>query len=458
MARTLKRPFYVFGFGQYDAPRGGFRQQPQGTLAELRNCWIDQEGIIAPRYGSKAVNASESNGTSAAGLTGKECWGMASFFTAAGAEIFVKVMGRTAYKSADYGATWASITGATTLTEYPWSFCTFTVSGVNYLIGCNGSEFARYDGTTWTDLSACPINPHYVTVHQSRLWCARGDSETVYASKIADPDTWASPDGLSLPINTNDGNPISGLIGAGSVLLVFKAYSGSWISGSGASDVVVAAGAAGLSGTSGCVAHRTIVRAGNAIMWLSARGIEQWTEGKGVELVSQPITFTVEESTYLMRARPLYGLIPWACYDDLLQSYRLFTSTMTSGTAIGDAGQMDRAYRLLPLHGGWSTDSYASPTGLTDEGWMAGMVAGTSTGEFAFYGATCGLGYVFKELETAAGDYILSNNATTYKASIAQRIKTPVTDLGVGSLRKRLRRVRLVGGRGGSTPDRKSVV
>jgi hypothetical protein len=451
MARKLVRQYYDFGFGAFDSPRGGFRKQPAGTLAEIQNSMENPDGYLGPRYGSKATNAAELNGGTAVGLTGKECWGMTSFFTAAGAEVFVTIMGRTAYKSTDYGVTYEAIAGANTLTEFPWSFATMTIAGVTLLLGCNGSEFIRYDGTTWTPITA-PINPHFVAVHQSRVWIGRGDSEVIWASKVADPDTWTVPDALSLPINTNDGNPLSGMIGAGSVLLVFKAYSGSWIAGSGASDVVVGAGAAGLSGSSGCVAHRTIVRAGDSIMWLSARGVEQWTEGGGVKLVSTPIFFTVDESTFLMRARPLYGMIPWACYDDRLQSYRLFTSSMTSGTAIANAGSMDNAYRLLPLHGGWSTDKYAAPTGLTSKGWMAGMIAGTATGQFALYGAVKGLGFTFKEGENEPGDYILSNGATTYKGTILQRVKTPVFDMGIASRRKRLRQIRLVGGRGGATP------
>lgn len=450
MTRALAKPFYEFGFGQMDSPRGGFRKQPSGTLGELRNCWVSPEGIIGPRFGSKARNAAELSGGSAIGLTGKECWGMEKFFTAAGAELHVAIYGQTAYKSTDYGATWSAIAGATTLTEFPWAFTTMTVSGVTYLLGCNGTDFARYEGTTWTAITA-PINPHFVTVHQSRVYIGRGDSETIYGSKIADPDTWSAPDGLSLPINTHDGNPISGMIGAGSVLLVFKATSGGWVAGAGASDVVVAAGAAGLSGTAGCVAHRTIIRAGQSIMWLSARGVEQWTEGKGVQLVSAPIYYTVEASAFVMRTRPLFGMIPWACYDERLQSYRLFTASMTSGTAVADAGVQDLSYRLLPLSGGWSTDNYAVPTGLTGKGWMAGMVAGSTAGTSMLYGAVRGLGFVFREDDTAAGDYILSADQTTYQASIAQRIKTPVFDMGVGSRRKRLRQLRLVGGLGGAT-------
>jgi hypothetical protein len=113
----------------------------------------------------------------------------------------------------------------------------------------------------------------------------------VAASKIDNPEVWAIPDALFVAVQTHDGEAdVRGLFQIGTHLLVFKSGSVAYIDGVGNSDLVVAAGATGISRSVGCVGFRTIQPAGDdGVMWLSERGVELYRPGRGIAPVSESL-------------------------------------------------------------------------------------------------------------------------------------------------------------------------
>jgi hypothetical protein len=181
--------------------------------------------------------------------------------------------------STNSGQSWATVATLAS-TSGDWSLATMTKSGVNYLLGAVGATtMFSYSGggsANWATVTGPTTGCKYIAVHNERLWATTGNS-TVYGSKVADFTVWAAPDGLVLPVQTHDGENITGIAQAGPVLLVFKRHSTAYIDGFGDSDIIVAAGTRGISPSVGCIAPRTFQSVGGGYVWLSERGLELWS-------------------------------------------------------------------------------------------------------------------------------------------------------------------------------------
>ena len=271
-----------FAGGENDsAPATSFKPD-EATV--IQNGRIGYEGYVEVRKGSQRIHATALN-------SGAQCYGITTFITAAGVEQWVAFFGTAGYYSTDDGVNWTAITGATGLREDYWDFATIRVSTTNYLIGANGNTNTyKYDGTTWGTVANIPNGVKYVETFNDRLYASGQAGSTVVASKIGDFETWTTPDGLSLQVQTHDGdNDVRALYQHATVLLAFKRNSVSYIDGYGNSDIIVAAGARGLSRSVGCVGFRTIRAVGSSIMWLSDRGVEMYTPGAEIRLASDKI-------------------------------------------------------------------------------------------------------------------------------------------------------------------------
>ncbi|KKL12905.1 hypothetical protein LCGC14_2531090, partial [marine sediment metagenome] len=247
---------------------------------------------------------------------------------AAGTDMIVAIAGTVAKKSIDKGATWTQI--ATGLRQDYYSMVTMRIGATNYLYMANGdTTIKKYDGTTWSTVANAPSGVKYLAPFNGRLYAAGHSGVIVQGSKINNPEVWASPDGLTVQILTHDGDPPTGLYQIGPHLLVFDRDATSYIDGFGQQTLIIAAGATGYSRSVGCVAFRSIVGVGdNAICWLSLRGIEYYSPGVGIVLVSKGIqTFLASIDWEQLQNNP--GR-PSATYDQLEQNYHL--ALPTSGT------------------------------------------------------------------------------------------------------------------------------
>lgn len=189
------------------------------------------------------------------------------------------------YTSAD-ALTWTS--RATGLTAGSWSATSLRQTNTNYLLMVNGSHYKSWDGTTMNNITGIASGTKYIVAANRRLWASAGDVAT--ASKIGDFNTWDYPDGLFLPITTDDGD--TGIVGLGvlrSRVVVCKKRSVSFIDGFGNSDVIVAAGPVGISGSVGLQWPRTLLQAGDGgLCFRSSRGMEL-TNGEDVAQVGSGV-------------------------------------------------------------------------------------------------------------------------------------------------------------------------
>ena len=295
---------------------------PKDALALILNGRLEPDSSVSHRGGSARLHATALN-------SGGRGWGARSFITAAGAVQFIAIAGTAAYKSTDYGASWSQI--ATGLREDFWDFAEMRVGASNYLYMANGGSgyIQSWDGTTWSELTNGPAGAKQIEPFNGRLYATGHSGSIVQASQIADPTVWASPKGLTLQILVASGGTPTGLLQIGPHLLVFDENQTSYIDGFGEQTIIVASGATGLSRSVGLLAFRSLAPTGdNGCCWLSKRGVEYYTPGSDILLLSRGITEYIDQiDRQELLSSP--GL-PSAVYDQTKEEYLLAVST--SGT------------------------------------------------------------------------------------------------------------------------------
>lgn len=317
---TLHRELTTdFADGMYDsaAPTA----VPRKAVTSLINGRIQPDGSIRRRPGTIRMHSSAVN-------TGTG-FGAAQFTTANGTDTIVAIVDTSAYKSTDGGATWSSAIGTSLRADY-YNFATIRIGADVWLCMANGdSTIKKYNGSTWTTVSNAPSGAKFIATFNGRLWATGHSGVDILASKIADEDIWATPNGLSLKLNTHSGENPTGLFQIGPHLLVFDRHATSYIDGFGEQTIIIAKGATGWSRSVGCVAFRTITAIGdNGVAWLSERGIEYYTPGEGIRLISRQVDTFLQsidwDLTYQNPGRPT------ACYDATEQNLHVGLSTIGS--------------------------------------------------------------------------------------------------------------------------------
>lgn len=397
----------------------------------IENGFVDRDGAVRMRsryaYHSIAIN-----GGTAGSFTGAEVWGAYEYSGGAlGAAQIIRVVGQTIQRSPTTAIVWTNI--ATGLTEHPWVFDSMEVAGVAYMLACNGAALYSYDGTTWAAVATCPIAPHFLAVFNNRLYVGRTDDPTIYGSKIADFATWATPDGVELPIGTNDGESASGLLSLGTMLLAFKKNSTNYIDGFGNSDIVVAAGARGVSGSVGCVAYRTAKRCGDyGAMWLSARGVEYYAPGGEITLISKPIDRKLVQLQWdKMVGSPATGLTagsgPCATYWGDRNEYIVAVPDDTATPY-----EHDRMYHFSLTFNCWYTTSF-------NAGWTRVTSIATYGGSTTRPILMIGGNGTTSHFETAENNGFADSGTNPYQFELKARL----VDFGHPTITKRVRQLRI---------------
>lgn len=325
---------------------------PPNAAALILNGRIQSDGTLERRDGTKRTHPTTLN----ASATG---YGGYRFTSAAGTEQLVVFCGAKAFMSDDRGVTWAE--EASGLRQDFYSFATMRVGASNYLFAANGdTTIKRWNGTTWDTLPNAPSGVKYIAVFNGRLWAFGHSGLIGQASKINDPATWTSPDGITLTIQVHGGDVLTGAHQIGPHLLVFSRYTTSYIDGFGEQTIVVATGATGFSASVGCVAFRSIASVGdNACCWLSDRGVEYYSPSTGIRLLSSNLrTFLESIDLEQLKANP--GR-PSAAYDTVEEQYHLALST--SGTRNNRTLVFDLSHRGRDWLGAPSVDRQVSATG-----------------------------------------------------------------------------------------------
>ena len=124
-----------------------------------------------------------------------------------------------------------------------------------------------------------PSGIKYLAWHKSRMFAAN-DTE-VFFSAIKDPESF-DPDNTE-PVNPTDSQKITGLTTAFDALIIFKSSSMYIIVGDDPTTWAVQS----IDPTIGCIAHRSIIFAGNALYWWSLQGPVKW-DGTGSPTLLAP--------------------------------------------------------------------------------------------------------------------------------------------------------------------------
>jgi hypothetical protein len=127
-----------------------------------------------------------------------------------------------------------------------------------------------------------------IEVFNGRVWYTGHNGPLVQAGRIASISEFTGSYSITVQVQTHDGdNDVVGLYSLGDLLLAFKRGSTAWINGFGQTDIVVAAGATGLSRSVGLLARRSVQAAGDqGLLFQSDRGIEFYQPGMGIRLAS----------------------------------------------------------------------------------------------------------------------------------------------------------------------------
>ncbi len=366
---------------------------PKDALALIVNGRLEPDSSVSHRGGSKRLHATALN-------SGGRGWGAQPFTTAAGVTQLISISGDTAYSSLDFGATFTEI--KTGLREDYWDFAEMRIGGTNYLYMVNGGSapVQRWDGTTWDTLATSPTGAKQVEPFNGRLYMTGHSGALVQASKVADPEVWDSNDGaLTLQILVASGGPPTGLFQIGPHLLVFHEDQTSYIDGFGEQTILVASGATGMSRSVGMIAFRSLAAAGdNGCCWFSKRGVEYYTPGKEILLLSRGITEYIDQ---IDREELLSSPgLPTATYDQTKEEYRLAIST--SGTRNDIVLRFSLRQRSQTHFGAPAVDVPISPTG--DILFLGGADGYLTTGSGGVELRRSASGYVELASSGAGGD------------------------------------------------------
>ncbi len=167
------------------------------------------------------------------------------------------------------------------------------ISGQGPLYLINGiDDPLQWDGSgnvsAWTALSGTVPNGKYIVYHDNRVLVAGVETDyttrsTLYSSSIADPRTWASPDGATNLFDPEDGEDISALGTVGPYALVFKPTKTFVVTDTDS------LGYRNISDNIGCVANRSVVNTDSGTFFLTADRRICVTDGSSITHISEAI-------------------------------------------------------------------------------------------------------------------------------------------------------------------------
>lgn len=150
-------------------------------------------------------------------------------------------------------------------------FARHVIAGTPSLFIADGVLLQKWTGSALSTISAVPVPPKFIRVYKGRMFASDG-TKTIYWSKVANPEIWASPDGGQANVDTYDAEGVIGMEVVGSSLFLFKNNSIARFTGVSQDDIQIDQQTEGIAQDIGCVAPGTIVRLQDVVFFLSDRG------------------------------------------------------------------------------------------------------------------------------------------------------------------------------------------
>lgn len=246
----------------------------------------------------------------------------------------------------------------------------YRVGGVNRLYIADGGLLNKWTATTLTENIAGSPSATFVCVYKERMFCADG-THTIYWSKIADPETYTSPNGGQANVDTYDAEPIVGLATCGSSLLIFKEDSVARFTGTENTTIQIDKDTEGVAKGVGCIAPGTIVALEDSVFFLSDRGPYIANEN-GVLPIGQKIEAELASwdhlnwqyawAVYNKDKREIELIVPDNAVNDVQWTYNERTQSWT--------GPHSRGYNIVTA---WKFERTDGTQGIMfggDDGWV----------------------------------------------------------------------------------------
>ncbi len=231
-------------------------------VSKAQNCRLGEVyGALTKRDSSQRIHTDELE--SGDHIDGIFQWdhATAKLVCICGGDLFYKTLA---------AATWTNKAGTLSTTNRT-IFQQHVVAGTPTLYFANG-EYCSWDGTTLTEAISGAPAATYIAYYKGRMFAVDGATKQIYWSKVADPATWADPDGGEASVGVYDAEPLVGLCPVGMSLLVFKEDSIARFTGTSQDSIRIDQETEGVSPDVGCIAPGTITRVENFVFFLSDRG------------------------------------------------------------------------------------------------------------------------------------------------------------------------------------------
>ncbi len=307
----------------------------KSEVRRASNVILNQFGSLIKRGGSQRVHGTVLN--SSTKVLGGCQWdnpSQASELVAiCNADLFHKALGDANYTKIDCAI-------STTQRVF---FAPYRVGGVNRLYFADGGLLNKFTATTVTENIANSPSATYLKVYKERMFAADGTSR-IYWSKIADPETWTSPDGGSSPVDTYDNDPIVGMETCGSSLLIFKHNSIARFTGTENTTIEIDKDTEGVSKGIGCIAPGTIVAVDDYVFFLSSLGPYKADES-GVLAIGQKIekelaswdkvNWSLAYAVHNKSKRQIHLIVPTSNVNDIAWTFDQRTESWTGPHSYG---------------------------------------------------------------------------------------------------------------------------
>ena len=277
---------------------------------------------------------------------------------------------------------WTKVDGSLNTTNRV-IFAPYRVGGTNRLYIADGGLLNKWTATSLTENISGSPSAKFIAVYKERMFASDG-THVIYWSKVADPETWTSPDGGQANVDTYDAEPITGLAVVGSSLLIFKEDSIARFTGVANDEIEIDKDTEGVASGVGCIAPGTIVVVDDFAFFLSDRGPYIANES-GVQPIGQKIeaemaewdktNWTLAWAVHNKERREIWLMVPDGGVNDIGWCYNLRTQTWTGpwdfGFNVVTAWPFERTDGtegvMLGGDDGWVRDGDNSDNGAKDD-------------------------------------------------------------------------------------------
>jgi len=302
---------------------------PPTAAQDLVNVELDIDGNLTTRTGALAFIQPSTTSRITSIFRAQYSNGTVLILFTAGTKLF---------KCNEDGSSITDITGALTLpsnTFWQWAMFGDLAIGVNKATSGDNPVKVNNAGTA-AALGGSPPKAKYVRVWNSRLWLSGTGSSanTLTASVVNSPENWTidttDTSAISLPVDPNDGDFITGLEVFRGSLFVFKRRKINVVSPIGSPATIPGNLRVDVfTKNLGCISAYSIQPVLDDVVFLAEAGVCSLSQSEYGELKSAILSQNIAELSILKKTSALIEEIPAVVLDDMNQYWISIPSTVS---------------------------------------------------------------------------------------------------------------------------------